>query len=447
MDEEFQKRVKEFIEDCTKIIGEESMDDEAGQTKPPFDARVKVDFRTIKQFAQAMGDDNPMFNDPTYGPKSIYGCTIAPPTILGNIRYPTSHGAMSPHGWWPGKEGYYPFSNMFSGTCYEWFDVIRLGTRFKTSKKLAEIFHKKGGLSELYFLIYHLNYWDFHGDLLAKAYATMIMTPMKARLPMVQQERKGEVKDEELLYTRGTYRYTSEEIEKIRATLEEDIASRRGAEPLYWEDINVGDKLPPMLKGPWTVRDMSARHIQGAEGAFESGFERAAPRAARVNPITHWPFPQGGATHEDALLSRQNRFPGPFDFGVQRTMFPYKILMNWMGDCGFIRSIYMQCRRPMFYGDATWYTSAVVGKGKVVEKGDEGGVPGEETYYFVDTKTIGVNQIGENQAPSTARVYLPSREGGPVKLPIPHVKEPPYIPFGQYVPQVDLRTTSLEQTK
>src|SRR4030042_505960 len=104
----------------------------------------------------------------------------------------------------------------------------------------------------------------------------------------------------------------------------------------------------------------------------------------------------------------------------------------------------MQCRRPMFYGDTTFYDSAVVGKGKTVEKGDEGGTLGEETYYYIDIKTNGINQLGENQSPSCSRVYLPSREGGFVKLPIPHPKNPPYIPFGQYVPKVDLRTTGFD---
>jgi len=447
LDEEFKKRCNEFIEHSKRMIGKECVEEEYSGQEPPFDGRLKVDFKNIKQFAQSMGDDNPMYNDPEYGPKSIYGCTIAPPTMLGNLRYPTCHAAQEQHGDDAGKPGFYPFSTMYSGACFEWFDIIRLGSRLTTSKKLAEIFTKKGGLADLYFGIYHLNYWDFHQDLLAKAYATMIMTPLRATMETSMGIRRGEVKTEELLYTRGTYKYTPQEMEKALATMKEDVTTRRGAEPLYWEDVNVGDKLKPMLKGPWTVRDMSAYHIQ-VGAAFEVGQEIFGEmRGARVNPITNWPFAPGGATHEDALLCKQNRFPGPFDFGVQRTMFPYKLLQDWMGDYGFTRTLYMQCRRPMFYGDITWYDSAIVGKGTVVEKGDDEGIPGEETYYYVDIKTVGVNEVGENQAPSSCRVYLPSKEHGLVKLPIPHVKNPPYIPFGKYVPIVDLKTTTFEPLK
>ena len=73
----------------------------------------------------------------------------------------------------------------------------------------------------------------------------------------------------------------------------------------------------------------------------------------------------------------------------------------------------------------------MVKKSVVVEKGPDksGGIPGEHTYYAVGIRIHGFNQIGEEQSPGTATVYLPSREGGPIKLPIPHPEKPPYVPF------------------
>jgi len=44
----------------------------------------------------------------------------------------------------------------------------------------------------------------------------------------------------------------------------------------------------------------------------------------------------------------------------------------------------------------------------------------------------GTNQVGEAQAPGTATVYLPSRESGPVKLPIPHPAKPPFVNYNTY---------------
>ncbi|TAK36733.1 MAG: hypothetical protein EPO21_01690 [Chloroflexota bacterium] len=32
----------------------------------------------------------------------------------------------------------------------------------------------------------------------------------------------------------------------------------RGAEPRFWEDVQVGEELPSVIKGPLSVRDMNA---------------------------------------------------------------------------------------------------------------------------------------------------------------------------------------------
>ncbi len=42
--------------------------------------------------------------------------------------------------------------------------------------------------------------------------------------------------------------------------------TRRGAAPLYWEDVDVGDAVPPVVKGPLTITDIVAWYAatQGA---------------------------------------------------------------------------------------------------------------------------------------------------------------------------------------
>jgi hypothetical protein len=84
-----------------------------------------------------------------------------------------------------------------------------------------------------------------------------------------------------------------------------------------------------------------------------------------------------------------------------------------------------------YYGDAVTFHGEVVKKFRITEQGESapGAIPGEETYCAVGIRINGKNQLGEDQLPGMARVYLPSREFGPVKLPIPHKVNPPYIPF------------------
>jgi hypothetical protein len=101
-------------------------------------------------------------------------------------------------------------------------------------------------------------------------------------------------------------------------------------------------------------------------------------------------------------------------------------------------------RKFKYYGDTTWYNGTVINKYKVKEKGEggKGGAAGEVEYTAVDVEIKTTNQLGENTVMSKATAYLPSRELGPVKLPIPHMARPPgiyhdptpeYVPFPRYV--------------
>tara|TARA_B100001146_G_scaffold205208_1_gene198989 strand:+ start:298 stop:633 length:336 start_codon:yes stop_codon:yes gene_type:complete len=102
-----------------------------------------------------------------------------------------------------------------------------------------------------------------------------------------------------------------------------------------------------------------------------------------------------------------------------------------MGDDGFIRRQYSALRRPVYYADVTTYTGEVVKKFTEVQEGDNspGGVKGKATYHAVGIRWQGSNQVGEAQVPGTATVYLPSRENGPVQLPIPHPGNPPFVNY------------------
>ncbi|UCH37393.1 MAG: MaoC family dehydratase N-terminal domain-containing protein [Candidatus Bathyarchaeota archaeon] len=434
----FEELLEEFLEKSRDMIGEEAYEHSRIPygTPTPIISDVNMDYKNIRWFAHQLSDLNPLYIDPAYAAKSRYGCIIAPPSILSSVRYHSAHGA--------GPYGDYPAASMFSGTCFEWFDVIRLGTRFKTSKTLGEVFEKKGRRSgRLYFMIYDVYYWDFHNDLLAKSYGTMIWSPRRtvmARITGREEDRMGE----QLLHTRGVYKYSRDELKKIEGGMLNE--HRRGAQPRHWEDVTVGDKLETIVKGPWTVHDMIAYDIGHHSGAaferrFRSQREEEKERGTQVrgNIVTGWPY-GGGAGHEDAVIChRDGRFPLPYDYGGQRVTFPVHVVSNWMGDDGFIRMSYLQTREPALYGDVTWYTAEVVDKYKVTEKGEEEGVPGKEEYAAVDVYIKGVNQLGELSSPAVVTVYLPSYDLGSVKLPIPHPKKVPYRPFLDYYVKVRKR--------
>jgi hypothetical protein len=93
--------------------------------------------------------------------------------------------------------------------------------------------------------------------------------------------------------------------------------------------------------------------------------------------------------------------------------------------------MYTAFRRPVYYGDTTWYRGRIVKKYVATEEGDtsEQGVAGKHDYHAVAIEIQGTNQAGEMQCPGFATIYLPSREHGPVQLPVPHVAKPPFVPY------------------
>ena len=251
----------------------------------------------------------------------------------------------------------------------------------------------------------------------------------------------------QLLYERGTQNYSAEDLQNIVEDIEGMKQRRRGSETLYWEDVEIGDKLGPVVVPPWTLQDLEAPNMVGScvlhihkgdpgdELTFEPVFNKFKNNQGHfvTHPVTRWPW-SVSAEHSDPLMAAFRALPGPFDGGVQRTQIPHRLLSDWMGDDGFLRRFYMAIRKPVYYSDITSYTGEVVKKFKEIQEGDDkpGGAPGKNQYYAVGIRIAGTNQAGEIQSPGTATVYLPSREGGPVELPIPHPASPPFVPYQTY---------------
>ena len=196
---------------------------------------------------------------------------------------------------------------------------------------------------------------------------------------------------------------------------------------LYWEDVEIGDSLGKLAVPPFSLQDQitgsSARSIltgrygtSGDELAFEPVYHhnregRGGYGRGFAHPITRWPHGPGDE-HADALMAAYRGQPGPFDGGQHRSQIPYQLISNWMGDDGFVRR----------------YQCAVAQEGDT----EPGGTPGKADYHAVGIRLEGTNQVGEVQMQGTISVYLPSREGGPVQLPVPHSGTPPYVPYDTF---------------
>jgi hypothetical protein len=211
------------------------------------------------------------------------------------------------------------------------------------------------------------------------------------------------------------YRYTDEEIQKIEE--DKDNEEMRGSQPRFWEDVNEGDTIGPLVIGPHTIMD-SIAHMTGVFGAIPLA---AGNRLYRIwekqsLPVkVHDPrinaFVPVDLPHLDYDLGRAVGTPGAYDNGAERECLVSILYTNWMGDDGFLWKYSIQFRKFVAHGDTNWY------RGKITKKYDDDG------KYCVDVEHWGENQRGDRTTVGRATVILPSRVHGQVKYPAPRTVE------------------------
>lgn len=368
MSDTVQSRIDEFVARSRELTGKVVRERTAWNTTVTADS--------IRHFAFGTSDDNPLWLDPEYAARGPYGTLAAPPAYLTSVLYPILHGA-------PMEA---PLSSLIGGVEYRWQRPILEGDRLRAESVQKDLYEKKSSSGRrLVFVISEVTYWNQRDEVVGTATGTMIRATQVGT---------------ELLFDRPLYRYSPEELEQIGAAQQGET---RTAGTLYWEDVQVGQEIPQIVRGPLTIGDMVC--WQAAIGpsyrAGRLGYLDClkSPHTTVKNPVTGWPV-KYSQQHEDFNLASQRGMPGPFDNGVMRFAWVAPLVTNWMGDRGFLRRLYVQVRAPGIYGDTLWLS------GRVREKAREGDAA------VVKVEIGGVNQVGVTTTAGEAEVVLPSREAG-----------------------------------
>jgi hypothetical protein len=204
--------------------------------------------------------------------------------------------------------------------------------------------------------------------------------------------------------------YTDEDLEKIDAIYAAE--QRRGAEPRYFEDVQVGEAMPDMVKGPFLTTHVIAWH--GGYGMREYGL--FGSRLWHQNRKRIAPFyikNEQGIPDVAQRLHWDNKWaqgignPMAYDYGVVREGWFNHFLTDWAGDDGWVFRQYDEMRKFNYIGDTQFLKGQVVGK------------RAEDDRFYVDLVIEMTNQRGEKTSVGEATVLLPSREHGPVLLPRP----------------------------
>jgi acyl dehydratase len=329
----------------------------------------------IRHFAWGMGDDNPLWLDEKYAENSVLACLTAPGSFLCSI----DSGFV--------LVGFEGLARLFAGAEWEWFDRIRVSdsiTARATIRGHREVIGKKGG--RMILQTSETDYWNQRGDRVANMVCHSFRT---------ERIRAGG----QLNYVPRRYEYSAEELNRIqKAVLSEKV---RGGETRFWEDVAIGDRVGPLVKGPLTLTDMICWY--GGAGPHGRRPHRLAWKELFANPDFYYESSSAGHEfsergHYDPAMAAQLGMPGPYDNGNQRTAWLGHLITDWMGDAGFLQKLESRTPLPNVFGDTTWITGEVIMK----EEGKEG-----DGSVVIDIS--GHNQLDELSTSGTAVVILPRR--------------------------------------
>ena len=374
MSQEFPKITDEGLDALRRRIGVPIVD-----SLEPWCHEATRD--NIRHYAHGIGDDNPLWCDPAYAAKSVHRTIIAPPSFL----FATNRIISGYVGGLPGVHA------MWAGADWTWHKPVKRNDEITTKAHLKDlVIHQTKFAGRAVQQIYHVDFFNQAGELVSEADSWCFRTERdEAR---ERGTKYSEVKE------RAPRRYTDAELAAFYDLYAQEVV--RGAEPRYFEDVAVGESLPPLAKGPMTVTGFIA-YAQGWGGLYIRANKlnwrqiTAHPGLGIKNKFGIPDCPE--RVHWEDEFALQVGTPGAYDYGPERCSWLTHHLTNWMGDSGFLVKASCKIRRHNPVGDMLTFAAKVTGKR--IEVGRN----------LVDIAQEARNQDGELSVIGTGTVALPSR--------------------------------------
>lgn len=148
-----------------------------------YTAPEEVGRASIRYFALALGDDNPLYRDEAFASQTRHGGIIAPPTLVCETNQPYDRQ--------PDADGYIghtwdlplPECRVIRGANdYEFFQPVRPTDRITATWRLSDMYERdtsRGGV--LLFVVSEVTYHNQVGELLAINRETVIYQPKERR--------------------------------------------------------------------------------------------------------------------------------------------------------------------------------------------------------------------------------------------------------------------------
>jgi hypothetical protein len=378
---ETQARMPEAVIDDAMI---ESMNAKAGiQLRIGHSVNNEEATRiAVTKFAGGVGDINELWTDPDHARASEYGGPVAPPSFVIGCFSGIQFG-------WPGLGSFHSATQMELLVPIYWGDRIEASCRYDgfTGPRPSSF---AGRMVTDHFTNDYVNQ---RGEAVAQI-----------RWQVVNYERAAARGKSKSRTIDVPYRWTAAELRLIE---ERVLAQRpRGTQLRYWEDVQVGDSIDELTKGPIGLTD---------EVAFIAGGGTPIPRLKAHAAALHdyaghpaWAFrdPVTGAqepiyaVHYNQAAANAMGVAFQYDVGFQRQCWQIHLLTHWCGDSGWVKHLSAQYRGFVYLSDTVDLGGVVTSKS--VDSAGE---------HVVEITTHARNQRGDDIMPGSAVVALPSRDG------------------------------------
>jgi len=364
-----------------------------------FHACLSTD--AIRNFAISIGDDNPLYTDADHAGGTRWGFVIAP-SIMTAITNEPLLGERIPSEVRKRARGLFRGCQIFmSGGTWTWYRPMYPGDTIYSfeGEESCEVKESEFGGRTVHIIRRYVKF-NQRGEVVGIYRALRIMAERDTA------RKKGKYADTQAAS------WSKDEIAAIDERYLEEAP--RGAEPRYWEDVKEGDETLTLQKGPLTMTDIILAHCAGY--GFAPIRMLATSRVAAKDRVRlrhsysrnrHGVLDTEARVHWDSELAQKVGNPEAYDWGLQREFWLHHVLTDWMGDDAFVLRQRDEIRKFNYHGDLQTFT------GRVDRTYREG------PSALADVSIVATNQRGVETALAEATIALPSRETGPVLLPIP----------------------------
>lgn len=341
----------------------------------------------VAKFAGGIGDINPLWTDAEKARRSDYGAPVAPPSFVIGCFSGIQFG-------WPGLGAFHNATQAHFYKPIYWGDTITATCRYDgfTGPRPSKF---AGRMVTDQFVNSYLNQ---HGELVAEIDWQVVNFERASAKSRSKESDSAGSKPELVL----PHPWTEEDIRAVEAQVLRE--EPRSSQNRWWEDVEVGDQIQTLTKGPIGLTDEVAFIAGGGTPIPRLKAHAAALADYQAHPAWSFRDPVMGssepiyAVHYNKAAANAMGVAFQYDVGFQRQCWQTQLLTHWCGDSGWILNCSSQYRGFVYLSDVVTLGGVITGK-SITDAGE----------CIVELTTHARNQRGDDVMPGTATIALPSR--------------------------------------